>query len=155
YTNRSTGRSNGELGPETDLVKDRAQNYSATATWLAAPRVSVEARGYHGRYGEDSTGALSIGTPLAPGTLPERTSKADATAGIILDSRQFLQAGVEWTTDHYAGTNRLRDEDGHSADTSVLWLQHRIAFGSRATVTSGVRYDHHSVFGDAVSPKLA
>jgi outer membrane receptor for ferrienterochelin and colicins len=155
YSNTSLGRSNGELGPENDRVKDRTQNYSATATWQAAPRVSVDARGYHGRYAEDSTGTLMTGTPLAPGTLRERFSKADATVGIVLDSNQFLQAGTEWTNDHYAGTNRLRDEDGHSADTSVAWVQHRIAFGSRATVTSGVRYDHHSVFGSAVSPKIA
>jgi outer membrane receptor for ferrienterochelin and colicins len=155
YSNTSLGRSNGELGPENDRVKDRTQNYSATATWQAAPRVSLDARGYHGRYAEDATGTLMTGAPLAPGTLRERFSKADATVGVILDSHQFLQAGTEWTNDHYAGTNRLRDDDGHSADTSVAWVQHRLAFGSRATVTSGVRYDHHSVFGSAVSPKVA
>lgn len=132
YINRSSGRSTGELGPESDLVKDRAQNYSATATWLATPRVTVDARGYHGRYAEDSTGALASGAALASGTLREQFSKADATAGIILDSRQFLQAGVEWTQD-----------------------QHRLGIGSRATVTSGVRYDRHSMFGDAISPKRA
>jgi outer membrane receptor for ferrienterochelin and colicins len=154
YANRSTGRSTGELGPENDFVKDRGQNYSATATWLATPRLTIDARGYHGRYGEDSTGTLATGA-LAPGTLREHVSKADATAGVILDSRQFLQAGVEWTQDHYAGTNRLRDDEGHTADTGVVWVQHRLGLGSRATVTSGVRYDRHSVFGDAISPKLA
>jgi outer membrane receptor for ferrienterochelin and colicins len=155
YGNRSTGRSNGELGPETDLVNDSTQSYSVNATWQAAPRLSIDARGYHGRYNEDSTGALSTGAALAPGSLRERFSKADATLGFVIDSRQFLQAGVEWTNDHYAGINRLRDDDGHSADTSVVWLQHRLGIGSRATVTSGVRYDHHSVFGTAISPKLA
>jgi outer membrane receptor for ferrienterochelin and colicins len=155
YANRSIGRSNGELGPESDVVKDRTQNYSVNATWLATPRLSIEARGYHGRYAEDSSGALSTGAALTPGTLREYVSKADATAGLIIDGRQFLQAGVEWMTDHYEGTNRLRDDTGHDADTSVAWIQHRLALGSRATLTSGLRYDHHSVFGDAVSPKLA
>ena len=36
-----------------------------------------------------------------------------------------------------------------------MWLQHRLTIGGRVTTTLGVRTDHHSEFGTAVSPKIA
>ena len=36
-----------------------------------------------------------------------------------------------------------------------MWLQHRLTLGGRVTTTLGLRTDHHSEFGNAVSPKIA
>src|SRR5690606_31410188 len=53
-----------------------------------------------------------------------------------------------------AGVNRLRNEHGEQVWTGTAWAQHRFTFGA-ATATTGVRVDRHSIFGTAVSPKLA
>src|SRR5690606_17571846 len=68
--------------------------------------------------------------------------------------RQWVQAGIEWWSDSYNGTNRIADPDGREAETWVLWAQDRLTAGP-ATVTVGARWDHHSAFGSAVSPKAA
>ncbi|HEY8461366.1 MAG TPA: TonB-dependent receptor, partial [Blastocatellia bacterium] len=34
-----------------------------------------------------------------------------------------------------------------------VWAQDRLSFANRATVTLGLRFDNHSIFGSAVSPK--
>jgi outer membrane receptor for ferrienterochelin and colicins len=65
-----------------------------------------------------------------------------------------LQAGVEYWDNRYAGINRLAFDEV-SASTTVGWAQHRTTIGSRLTMTVGVRVDHHSAFGTAVSPKVA
>lgn len=155
YQNESDGRAIGELGPELDHITDNGQYINLAADWQAAPRIAVQARGYFARYDEDTTATLLSGAAIEPANLDERYGKADATANVILDSRQTLQGGVEWMTNHYRGTNRLRDANGEEAETTTAWLQHRIALGGRATVTTGVRADDHSIFGSAVSPKVA
>lgn len=109
-------------------------------------------------YAEDSTGRLAPprSAPLEPGTLEERFGKVDFTVSHIIGSRQMLQAGAEWSRDHYEGTNRVRDEaTGHEADTTVLRAQHRWTLASRVTTTMGARVDRRSRFETAVSPKLA
>jgi outer membrane receptor for ferrienterochelin and colicins len=155
YQNNAKGSSVGELGPQHDRTRDKGQYINLAADWQAAPRVSLTARGYLARYDEDANATLTTGVPIDPANLDERFGKVDATARVILDDRQFLQGGVEWQQDRYRGTNRLRDDGGDEAETAVAWLQHRIGLWNRATITSGVRYDHHSIFGNAVSPKLA
>jgi outer membrane receptor for ferrienterochelin and colicins len=64
-----------------------------------------------------------------------------------------LQAGTEWTTDRYRGFNRLADDRGHQMDTAAFFAQDKVSFGNRVTATAGVRFDHNSIFGNAVSPK--
>ena len=68
----------------------------------------------------------------------------------------MLQGGLEWSRDHYEGTNRVRDEEaGHQADTAVAWAQHRWSLTNRVTTTVGARVDRRSQFETAVSPKAA
>lgn len=158
YHNDTAGRSNGELGPQEDDIRERALTVNVTANWLMANRTSIEARAYVSRYSEDSTGRLAAprSTPLDPGSLDQRFSKADVAVTHTLGTRQVLQAGVEWSRDHYEGTNRVRDEAaGHEADTAVVWGQHRWSATSRLTTTIGARVDRRSEFEMAVSPKVA
>lgn len=49
----------------------------------------------------------------------------------------------------------LRNDAGESATIGTAWLQHRLTIGSRVTTTVGLRTDHHSEFGSALSPKVA
>ena len=157
YHNDMTGRSNGELGPQEDDINEKAVSGNATAQWLVGGRTTVEARGYVSTYSEDSAGRLAPprSTPLVPGTLEQAFGKIDVTVAHTIGSRQMLQAGTEWSRDHYEGTNRVRDETGgHEADTAVVWAQHRWSVTSRLTTTVGARVDRRNGFETAVSPKL-
>ena len=156
YDNRTTGRSNGETGPQEDRIDDRTLNAGVTlqgSAWGSA----LQARAYGAAYSEDSTGRLAppASTELPPGSLDEGYQKFDASIARPVGARQYLQGGLEWTRDEYAGTNRLKQDSGEQATTGVAWAQHRLALGSRVTTTAGVRVDHHSAFGTAVSPKIA
>jgi outer membrane receptor for ferrienterochelin and colicins len=155
YWNTEAGHAVGELGPQTSLIEDQSQNYGLTGDWQINARISLQARGYFARYDEESSGNLAPprNTPLPPGNLYERYGKIDATMGALIGSRNFLQVGGEWTTDRYRGANRIRDDGGNKVDIGVFWAQDRISLANRATITLGLRYDNHSIFGDAVSPK--
>jgi outer membrane receptor for ferrienterochelin and colicins len=158
YNNRTTGRSNGELGAQSDDIRERAFSVNLTATWLPGPRTTVESRAYLSDYSERSDGRLAPprSTALEPGALDERYAKADLSISHTIGSRQILQGGVEWSRDRYEGTNRLRDEDaGHEADTAVIWAQHRWSVTDRLTTTLGARVDRRTRFETAVSPKAA
>jgi len=156
YWNQSKGRSIGELGPQENITDDQAQNYGLTADWTINERTVLRTRGYFARYDEVSLSTLTSPNALPqPGNLYQRVGKADATLSRVLGEHQFLQAGGELWTDRYRGLNRIRDDAGNRADTRVLWAQDRVNLGNRTTLTLGVRYDNHSIFGSAVSPKAA
>jgi outer membrane receptor for ferrienterochelin and colicins len=154
YWNQSKGRSVGELGTQSDDAKDDAQNAALKGEWQMGSSLSLEARGYYARYDETSTSALVTGTtPLEPGELYERYSRGDATVRWVA-AGQLVQGGVEFSSNDYRGHNRLRDDAGHTAETTVVWVQDQVSLANRLTVTGGLRYDHHSIFGEAWSPKL-
>jgi outer membrane receptor for ferrienterochelin and colicins len=158
YTNDTGGRSDGELGPQEDDIRDRAVGANLTARWMVGPRTTIDARTYLSRYSERSEGRLAPprSTPLDPGSLDERYHKFDVVVAHTPGSRHLLQGGIEWSRDHYEGTNRVRDElGGNQADTAVLWGQHRWNPTSRLTTTIGARVDRRSEFETAVSPKVA
>jgi outer membrane receptor for ferrienterochelin and colicins len=157
YRNRTTGRSNGELGPQEDDARDHAFSANVAGQWLYGD-TTAEVRGYLSRYFEEASGRLAPprSTDLEPGSLEERFGKADLTVARTLGARQLLQGGLEWSRSYYDGTNRVRDEGrGHKADTAVVWGQHRWSATDRLTTTLGVRVDGRSGFETAVSPKVA
>lgn len=157
YVNGTRGRSNGELGPQEDHIDDSTINTNLQADWQPRVTTSVQARAYAARYDERSTGRLAppASTPLAPGELAQRLYKLDASVSQIVGSRQQLQGGAEYWRDEYSGINRLRTDSGEGASIGTAWLQHRLTLGGRVTTTLGLRTDHHSEFGNAVSPKVA
>lgn len=155
YDNHTTGRSNGELGPQEDAIDDSTFNVNLQGDWLPRPGTSLQGRVYSARYDEDSTGRLATGVPLDPGALQERVLKTDVSFAHILGTRQQLQGGVEYWNDRYEGINRLRNDAGEEATIGTAWLQHRLSLGSRVTTTLGLRADAHSEFGSALSPKVA
>lgn len=156
YHNRTRGRSNGELGPQEDDIRERTVNVAIAGDWLATPVTSLQIRGGIARFDEDSTARLAppASTRLEPGRLAERLARVDATISHVAGARQHLQGGLEYLNDHYSGVNRLRNDAGEHADTVVGWAQHRFSLSRRLTTTAGIRVDRHSQFGTAVSPKL-
>ncbi len=157
YDNHTEGRSNGELGPQDDRIDESTVNLNLSADWLPRANTAVQARAYVARFDESSEATLAppASTPLAPGALDERLLKVDGSFSQIIGSAQQLQGGAEYWRDEYSGINRLRNDSGEDASIGTLWLQHRLTIGGRVTTTLGLRTDHHSEFGNAVSPKLA
>jgi outer membrane receptor for ferrienterochelin and colicins len=160
YWNESLGRVQGEPvvsgdnGLQTNNVKDNAQNYGLTADWSINDRTALQARGYFSRYDEVVRGARQInGAAIPEGNLFQRYGKVDATVSHLLGERQFIQAGVEFTIDRYSGINRLQNDKAR-AETQVIWAQDKINIVKRLTFTIGGRFDHHSIFGSAGSPKF-
>jgi outer membrane receptor for ferrienterochelin and colicins len=157
YWNSASGRVVGEEGLQTSEIAEDSQSFGLTLDWQQSPRTSLQARGYFSRFDEVSDGALvATNRTLARGELYERLGKADVGVSRIVGSRQQLQAGVEFWWNEYSGVNRLRDElGGNSVTTRVLWAQDRLQLGRRVTLTLGGRFDDHSAFGSAFSPKVA
>jgi outer membrane receptor for ferrienterochelin and colicins len=148
------GRSVGEEGNQESFTGEQSQNYNAQADWQVTDRLSVQARGYFARYDENTTGTLfPTNRPLAPGALYERYGKIDGSLAWVVGDRQLVQAGAEWVTDRYRGINRLANDAGERADTASVWAQDRVSFAGRVNLTVGLRFDRHSIFGGAVSPK--
>ncbi len=114
----------------------------------------IQARRFFSRYDEYSKTSFANGTSFPDDNLFQRFGRVDASLLRILGERQIVQVGVEWATDRYRGINRLADDSGEQADTSTIWGQDKISLAKWATFTVGVRYDRHSVFGSAFSPKL-
>lgn len=147
YRNRERGRVFTETGLQQVSVEDEAIAGGASAQWVVTPRTTLEARAYATSFDESSANSTD--------TLHESLSKADVTLTRAFGERQLLQVGVEASVNAYGGRNRLRDETGHEAETAVIWAQDRINAGSRVALTLGGRYDRHSIFGSAFSPKAA
>lgn len=149
YRNTERGRALSTSGALQSIdIDDESLAGGLTAQWQAASGTSVEARVYGTRFNESSSASTD--------TLYESLSKVDATVAQNIGERQLLQVGVEASSNKYAGLNRVRSaEEGHAADTAVIWAQDRVNLGSRVTMTIGGRYDRHSIFGSAFSPKAA
>lgn len=156
YWNNSLGVVRTRQGDQSITVDDQSQNYGLTADWSLDARTNLQVRGYFARFDEIRKSDLLNRTRsinIADGNLFERYGKFDATLTRILGERQVVQVGGEWSTNRYRGFNRLRNDSGEKADTRNLWLQDKISFTNRLTLTVGGRYDNHSIFGSAISPK--
>ncbi len=162
YTGRAKGRSIGEPDPtqnyasgqQFDDTRDETQTYGLTANWTPDEKTVVQGRGFFSRYDEYSKTSFNNGTTFPDDNLFQRFGRVDGSLLRIIGERQIVQFGGEWVTDRYRGLNRLASNNGQQADTSTLWGQDKISLTTWATLTMGVRYDRHSVFGSAVSPKI-
>jgi outer membrane receptor for ferrienterochelin and colicins len=156
YWNTQTGRVAGEAGLLDSTVDDESEAVNVAALWQAGARTSVESRIYWTRFDETNASTLFATSASQPtDSLHESFAKGDATVSHVLGERHFLQGGVELSSDAYRGVNRVRDDAGHDSTTSVAWAQDRINLASWLTLTVGGRYDDHSTFGSAFSPKAA
>jgi outer membrane receptor for ferrienterochelin and colicins len=154
YWNSERGRARGEEGNQESFIDEDAQSFNLAGDWQINERTAMQARGYFTRFDEiTNSKLLPSGAPIAPGNLFERLGKLDASFSRIQGEHQFIQGGAEWLTNTYGGINRLQDDKGNDIDFASVWAQDRISFANRVTATVGLRFDHHSIFGSAVSPK--
>lgn len=157
YWNNALGNSRGEFGPQTSDVDEESQNYGLTADFVIDGRTNLQVRGYFARFDEIRVNTLIDTTQnidVDDGNLFERYGKFDATFTRIIGDRQVLQVGGELITDRYRGFNRLRNDSGERIDTRNIWFQDKISITNRLTLTVGGRFDSHSIFGSAASPKV-
>lgn len=154
------GVSLGEAGYQQDDVDETLQSYGLTANWNINSRAVAQLRGYFARY--DEIGKIFVlpnirfprGANFPDENLFQRFGRIDASLLYVWGERQLIQVGAEWNTDRYAGFNRLRNASGERADTSVIWGQDKISITNWMTLTLGFRFDDHSIFGSAISPKV-
>src|SRR5690606_17433929 len=143
-----------DLGQQVIDVDDDSQDYGLTADWAIDGKTALQVRGYYSRYDEIYRAyGYVTGNPEPDGNLFERYGKFDVTFSRIIGGRNFLQAGAEFAKNEYSGLHRLQNDFGE-ASTQVVWLQDKINLMNRLTLTLGGRYDHHSEFGNAFSPKI-
>jgi outer membrane receptor for ferrienterochelin and colicins len=154
YWGRERGRALGEEGNLDSTIDEDSQSFNLAADWQINKRAAAQIRGYSARWDEITNSVLSpTNTPIAPGNLFERYGKVDGSFSYLLGERQYIQTGGEWATTRYRGFNRLANDSGHSAEIASIWAQDRLSFANRVTITAGLRFDNHSIFGSAVSPK--
>lgn len=162
FTGRARGRSIGEPDPtqnyasgkQFDDTHDITQNYGVTANWTPTSKTVIQARGYFSRYDEYAKTSFANGQSFPDDNLFQRFGRVDASILQIIGERQIVQVGGEWATDRYRGLNRLASNAGQQANTSTAWAQDKISLTNRMTLTLGLRYDAHSIFGSAASPKI-
>jgi outer membrane receptor for ferrienterochelin and colicins len=154
YWNSERGRARGEEGDQESFIDEDAQSFNIAADWQIDERTQSQVRAYLARFDEIANSRLApSGAAVAPGNLFERLGKVDGSVSRIIGGRQYLQAGAEWLTSRYGGINRLQNDKGNGINFASVWAQDRISFANRATITVGLRFDNHSIFGSALSPK--
>lgn len=147
-------------GYDRAVSTDSTQTHAIIGDFLPTSTTAVQARLYESRYDSNSySNPINTDNSLGPefdyGNLYERYHRADATVSQQLGTWQFLQGGDEWVQDSYRGLNRIvGNDDGQQITTNDVWLQDRMQPWKRLTVTLGGRYNHHSLYGSHVVPKV-
>ncbi|NYF80331.1 TonB-dependent receptor [Granulicella arctica] len=165
YHNDSNGRSTDITGTAPSgydyaASSDSSQTHALVGNFLPGSTTVIQARLYETRYDSNSysnpiNADNSLGAQFDYGNLYERYHRADATISQQLGSWQFLQGGDEWSQDAYRGLNRIVGNDnGQQVTMNDVWLQDRIQPWRKLIVNVGGRYNHHSLYGSHVVPKI-
>ncbi len=165
YHNHATGKNTditgeADSGYDSSTSNDSTQTHALVGNFLPTSTTTVQARLYESRFDSNSwsnplNSDNSVGAQFDYGNLYERYHRADATISQQIGSWNFLQGGDEWVQDSYRGLNRIvGDDHGQQVTTNDVWLQERIQPWKRLIVDLGGRYNHHSLYGDHVVPKV-
>jgi outer membrane receptor for ferrienterochelin and colicins len=165
FHNDATGKNTDFFGTATSgydhaTSHDSTQNYAIIGDFTPTNTTAIQARIYEARYAENSyqnpiASDGTLGPQLDYGNLYERYHRADATVSQQVGSWNFVQGGDEWVQDEYQGLNRLVGNDrGQQITTNDVWLQDRIQPWKRLSITVGGRYNHHSLYGSHLVPKV-
>ena len=165
YHNNATGKNTDSTGTaasgyDSSTSNDSTQTHALVGNFLPTSTTSIQARLYEARYDSNSwsnplNSNNSVGAQFDYGNLYERYHRADATVSQQIGSWNFLQGGDEWVQDSYRGLNRIvGDDHGQQITTNDVWLQDRIQPWKRLIVDIGGRYNHHSLYGNHVVPKV-
>ena len=165
YHNTSTGKNTDITGAAASgydyaVSHDSTQTHALVGDFLPTSSTTVQARLYEARFDSNSyqnpiNADNSHGAQFDYGNLYERYHRADATVSQQVESWQFLQGGDEWVQDLYRGLNRIvGSDDGQQITTNDVWLQNRIQPWKKLIINLGGRYNHHSLYGSHVVPKI-
>jgi outer membrane receptor for ferrienterochelin and colicins len=165
YHDNATGKSTDLTGAATSgydsaTSNDSTQTHALVGDFAPTSTTAIQARLYDARYDSNSwsnpiNADNSIGAQFDYGNLYERYHRADATVSQQVGSWNFLQGGDEWVQDSYRGLNRIvGNDDGQQITTNDVWLQDRIQPWKKLIIDLGGRYDHHSLYGSHVVPKI-
>lgn len=157
FDNREASVYAARTGSQITTTNDSALNYGATLNAGLSAVTHLQARGYYGKYDENSeVDILSIPGPFeGKANLNERLYRFDASLSHVLGNRQLLQGGLDWTSDEYRGYNRLLgDNNGQSIRMVDAWFQDRIQAHPRLTLTIGGRATNHSAYGSQMVPRI-
>ncbi|HEY1741837.1 MAG TPA: TonB-dependent receptor [Granulicella sp.] len=165
YHDTSTGKNTDITGAATSgydyaVSHDSTQTHALVGDFLPTSSTTVQARLYEARFDSNSyqnpiNADNSHGAQFDYGNLYERYHRADATVSQQVESWQFLQGGDEWVQDSYRGLNRIvGSDDGQQITTNDVWLQDRIQPWKKLIINLGGRYNHHSLYGSHVVPKI-
>ncbi|HEY0263815.1 MAG TPA: TonB-dependent receptor [Granulicella sp.] len=165
YHDTATGKNDditgtASSGYDYSASHDSTQTHALTGDFLPSSTTAIQARLYEARFDSNSysqpiNADSSRGDQFDYGNLYERYHRADGTVSQQLGSWQFLQGGDEWTQDSYRGLNRIvGDDHGQQVTTNDVWLQDRIQPWKNLTINLGGRYNHHSLYGSHVVPKI-
>ncbi len=165
YHNDSNGKSADFTGAAASgydyaASADSTQTHALTGDLLPTATTAIQARLYESRFDSNSSqkpidANNSLGEQFDYGNLYERYHRADATVSQQAGPWQFLQGGDEWVQDSYRGLNRIvGNDDGQQITTNDVWLQDRIQPWKKLIFNVGGRYNHHSLYGTHVVPKI-
>lgn len=165
YHNTATGKNTDTTGTAATgydyaVSHDSTQSHALIGNFLPTSTTVVQTRLYEARYDSNSSQNPinqdnSLGPQFDYGNLYERYHRADATISQQIGSWQFLQGGDEWAQDSYRGLNRIvGNDDGQQITTNDVWLHDRVHPTNNLIVNLGGRYDHHSLYGSHVVPKV-
>lgn len=157
FDNREASVYAARTGSQITTTNDSALNYGATLNAGLSAVTHLQARGYYGKYDENSeVDILSIPGPFeGRANLNERLYRFDASLSHVLGNRQLLQGGLDWTSNEYRGYNRLLgDNNGQSIRMVDAWFQDRIQAHPRLTLTIGGRATNHSAYGSQMVPRI-
>lgn len=165
YHDSATGKDTDTTGTATSgydsaTSNDSTQTHALVGDFAPTSTTAIQARLYEARYDSNSwSNPLNTDNSAGPqfdyGNLYERYHRADATVSQQIGSWNFLQGGDEWVQDSYRGLNRIvGNDDGQQITTNDVWLQDRIQPWKRIIIDLGGRYDHHSLYGNHVVPKI-
>ncbi|MDU4959212.1 MAG: TonB-dependent receptor [Sporomusaceae bacterium] len=71
-----------------------------------------------------------------------------------LHERSLLVGGAEWR-DTAVENPRIYNDERHKVNNKAVYLENRMSINDKWTLTPGVRYDKHSMFGSETTPRVA
>lgn len=111
---------------------------------------SLHVRAWQSSYDWTSDMTAVVGGATTTTTLEQTSRQAEARWTGPIAGNHRITTGVE-----YRNEDRTDGELDHDSDNFGAFLQDEMLFGDRAGLVIGARYDTHSDFGSAASPKAA
>lgn len=96
----------------------------------------------------------SFNVPMQYWTMDMRTSGISDQLVYEMDN-QTITGGFDWYEDEIRKYPQEQELAGKKVHTAAFYLQDKIDITKQWNITPGVRFDHHSKFGDHTSPSLS